>query len=158
MALARLKMLPLSKSAPLAICAFMILSVSSNKMGIKRSAMDIIMATSCTGTLNIFKGPIIFSIPSVRLFGVVVSVITDDPMISSVRRIAMEMAIFRPSCVMVSFQIVKSGVPCVRNRLNTTVIIISMTIVFIPFTMNLNGTFDSRITIPRNRAAITYPA
>mgnify|MGYP002981931322 CR=1 FL=1 len=48
MALARLKMFPLSKSAPLAICAFMILSVSSNKMGMKRSAMDIIMATSCT--------------------------------------------------------------------------------------------------------------
>ena len=156
--MARLKIFPLSKSAPRAICAFMILSVSSNKIGMKRRAMDIIMATSCTGTLNTFKGPIIFSIPSVRLFGVVVSVITEDPMIRSVSRMAMEIAIFNPSCVIVSFQIVKSGVPGVRKRLNTTVISISMTMVFIPFTMNLNGTFDRRITSPRNRAATRYPA
>ena len=158
MALARLKMLPLSKSAPLAICAFMILSVSSNNIGIKRSAMDIIMATSCTGTLNTFKGPIIFSIPSVKLFGVVVSVITEDPIISSVSRTAREMAIFSPSCVMVSFQIVNNGVPGVKKRLNTTVISMSITMVFIPFTMNLKGTFDRRITNPRKSAAITYPA
>ena len=69
----------------------------------------------------------------------------------------MEMAIFRPSCVMVSFQIVSNGVPGVRKRLNTTVISISITMVFIPFIMNLSGTLDSRITRPRNRAAITYP-
>ena len=40
----------LSKSAPLAICAFMILSVSSIRIGIKRSAIDIIMEISWTGT------------------------------------------------------------------------------------------------------------
>ena len=49
-ALALFIIFPVSKSAPLAICAFMILSVSSTRMGMKRRAMDMIMATSCTGT------------------------------------------------------------------------------------------------------------
>ena len=41
---------PFSKSAPRAICAFIILSVSSRRIGIKRRAIDIIIAISCTGT------------------------------------------------------------------------------------------------------------
>ena len=40
---------PDSKSAPLAICAFMILSVSSMRIGMNRRAIDIIIAISCTG-------------------------------------------------------------------------------------------------------------
>ena len=39
-----------SNEAPRAICAFIILSVSSLRIGMKRSAIDIIMAISCTGT------------------------------------------------------------------------------------------------------------
>ena len=72
--------LPVSKSAPLAIWAFMILSVSSTRMGINLRAMDIIMATSWIGTLNRFRKPRPFSRPSVSWFGVVVSVMTDEPM------------------------------------------------------------------------------
>ena len=56
---------PFSKSAPLAICAFMILSVSSRRIGIKRRAMDIIMAISCTGTRILFSGRSSLSRPSV---------------------------------------------------------------------------------------------
>ena len=74
-------MLPLSRSAPLAIWAFMILSVSSRRMGIKRRAMDIIMATSCTGTCILLRGCRRLSMPSVRALGVVVKVISDEPAI-----------------------------------------------------------------------------
>ena len=51
----RSKIFPLSKSTPLDICAFMILSNSSVKIGINRRAMDIIMAISCTGTCIFFR-------------------------------------------------------------------------------------------------------
>ena len=47
---------PLSKSAPRAFWASIILSTSSMRMGIKRRAMLIIMARSWTGTLMSFKG------------------------------------------------------------------------------------------------------
>ena len=72
MALARCIRLPLSKSAPLARWADMILSVSSIRVGIKRRAMDIIMASSCTGTLIFFSGPSRDSSPSVSRMGEVV--------------------------------------------------------------------------------------
>ena len=45
-ALARWKIFPVSKSAPRAFCADMILSVSSISVGMNRRAMDIIMASS----------------------------------------------------------------------------------------------------------------
>ena len=45
-ALAFWKMFPLSKSAPRAFCADMILSVSSISVGMNRRAMAIIMASS----------------------------------------------------------------------------------------------------------------
>ena len=48
-AFAREIRLPLSKSAPRAIWAFMILSVSSSRVGMKRRAMVIIMASSWAG-------------------------------------------------------------------------------------------------------------
>ena len=81
MLLARWMMFPLSRSAPRAIWAFMILSVSSRRMGMNRRAMDIIMATSWTGTWIFFRGSKSSSMPSVSAFGVVVKVIRDDPMI-----------------------------------------------------------------------------
>ena len=55
-AFALCRIFPDSKSAPLAICAFMILSVSSKRIGIKRRAIDIIIAISCTGTWIRFSG------------------------------------------------------------------------------------------------------
>ena len=70
---------PFSKSAPRAICAFMILSVSSRRIGIKRRAIDIIIAISCTGTWSLFSGRSRRSRPSVSWLGVVVSVIMEEP-------------------------------------------------------------------------------
>ena len=71
-ALARWNRLPDSKSAPRAFCADMILSVSSISVGMKRSAMDIIIASSCTGSLIFLRGLSRLSSPSVRRIGLVV--------------------------------------------------------------------------------------
>ena len=68
-ALARSMRFPLSKSAPRAFWADMILSVSSISVGMKRRAMDIIMASSWTGTRTLFRGPSRASMPSVRAMG-----------------------------------------------------------------------------------------
>ena len=70
--MARWVRLPVSISAPRAFCAFIILSVSSIRVGIKRSAMVIIIAISCTGTLIFFSGPISTSMASVSSIGEVV--------------------------------------------------------------------------------------
>src|SRR6056297_2789371 len=72
----RLTIFLLSKSAPRAICAFIIFSVSSIKVGIKRRAIVIIIAISCAGIgiliiLNIDNN---LSIPSVSAIGEVVNV------------------------------------------------------------------------------------
>ena len=71
-ALARCITPPLSKSAPLAFWADMILSVSSMRVGINRRAMVIIMASSCTGSLIFLRGDSSRSMPSVRAMGEVV--------------------------------------------------------------------------------------
>ena len=79
---------PVSKSAPRAFCAFIIRPVSSVKIGIKRSAMDIINASSCTGKRIYFKGFNKLSIPSVSDTGVVVNVSTDEARTSKNNRTA----------------------------------------------------------------------
>ena len=71
-ALARWKMLPDSKSAPRAFWADMILSVSSISVGMKRRAMDIIIASSWMGIFSFFSGDSRCSSASVRLMGLVV--------------------------------------------------------------------------------------
>ena len=71
-------MLPEVKSAPLAICAFIILSVSSSKVGIKRRAMVIIIANSWAGSPIFLKGLSSLSIPSVKAMGEVVKVNNDE--------------------------------------------------------------------------------
>ena len=65
---------PLSKSAPRAFWALMILSVSSSRVGTNRSAMVIIMAISCTGTFSFFSGRSSRSSASVNWVGLVVKV------------------------------------------------------------------------------------
>ena len=79
MAFARWSRLPVSKSAPRAVCAFMILSVSSRSVGMKRRAMVIIMAISCTGKCTAFRGLSSRSSASVSAMGEVVSVKSDVP-------------------------------------------------------------------------------
>ena len=71
-ALALSSRFPLSKSAPRAFWADMILSVSSIRVGINLRAMDIIMASSWTGTRKRFKPFKSCSKPSVKLMGLVV--------------------------------------------------------------------------------------
>ena len=95
-----------------------------------------------------------FSSPSVRLFGVVVRVISDDPIIRYVSLIVVYAEFTRPCFVMVSFQKLQIASPGVRKILNTMVIIIRTTIAFIPLTINLNGTFDITIAKTRNTVAI----
>ena len=66
---------------PRAICAFMILSVSSSRVGMKRRAMVIIMASSWAGKwMHLQAGISSCSMPSVRAMGEVVSVRSDVPM------------------------------------------------------------------------------
>ena len=64
--------LPFTKSAPLEDCAFMMRSVSSRSVGMKRSAIVIIMASSCAGTPIRLNGMRSASMPSVRTIGLVV--------------------------------------------------------------------------------------
>ncbi len=93
------------------------------------------------------------SIPSVKLFGVVVNVIIDEPRINNESLKAIISAILMPSTVMVTFQNDTTVVPVVNNKLQTTVIIRRKTMVFIPFTMNLKGTVESSTQIARNKIA-----
>ena len=71
-ALAFCTRLPVSKSAPRARWADMILSVSSMRVGMKRRAMDMIMASSWTGKRIFFSGESRCSSPPVRARGEVV--------------------------------------------------------------------------------------
>ena len=91
--------LPLSRSAPLDFCALLILLNSSKRVGINRSAIDIIIAISCTFIWKIFSGFIILSKPSVRSVGEVVKVRT--PLIStiSITLAATNTALFMPASV-----------------------------------------------------------
>ena len=123
----------------------------------KRRAMAIIMAISCTGTLMTFRKRSPFSSPSVRLLGVVVRVMMEAPMRSMHRRIAMVRAIRRPSLVIWSFQKETSTSPGVRNRLKPTVMMSRNRMLRMPFTIYRKGTWERPITSARNSAAATYP-
>ena len=93
------------------------------------------------------------SIPSVKLLGVVVNVIIDEPRINNESLSAIISAILMPSTVMVTFQNDTTVVPVVNNKLQTTVIIRRKTMVFMPLTMNLKGTVESLTQIARNKMA-----
>ena len=120
----------------------------------KRSAMDIIIAISCTGTFSTLSGPKSFSNPSVRLLGVVVSVITDEPMIRKISLTAIKAANLIPSLVIFSFQKETTTSPGVKNKLNTAAKIKRNKMDFIPLTINLKGTLESLMIISRNSPAI----
>ena len=72
MARMRCTRLPVSKAAPRAFWALIILSVSSMSVGMKRSAMVIIMASSCAGKPILCSGLAARSMPSVSSMGEVV--------------------------------------------------------------------------------------
>ena len=104
MFLARFIRLPDSKSAPRAICAFIILSASSISVGMKRSAIVIIMASSCAGKWILLSGISSRSSPSVSAIGVVVSVIRLVPTSSSTSLSVIYTLCFMASSVMLIIQ------------------------------------------------------
>ena len=154
-ALARFTRLPVSKSAPLAFWADIILSVSSIRVGMNRRAMHIIMLSSCTGIWSFFSGPISDSKPSVREMGEVVKVMRKVPVISIRILPIIKIARVRPSLVMVSFQMRISTVsPPVKNRFSTPVNTRIITRGFMPLTMDLGGMAETRISTRRNTSMI----
>ena len=121
-ALARAIRLPLSKSAPRAICAFMILSASSSSVGMKRSAMVIIIASSCEGKRSFDSGRIMRSRPSVSTTGDVVNVSIEVPITRNTRRSEKKTAFCSPSFVSFKKPQLKSTVsPVEKSRLMTNV-------------------------------------
>ncbi len=155
-AFARWRRLPLSKSAPRACCAFMILSVSSMRIGMKRSAIDIIIEISCTGTPTFFRAPSPFSRPSVSWFGVVVSVMSEEPSTRRIRRAPIMSAMWRPSRVIFRIQNCTSTSPGVRKRLKLTEIRSRITMLFRPRVIKRNGTLLILMRIARATAATPY--
>ena len=85
-----------SKSAPLDIWAFIILSVSSRSVGINLRAIVIIIASSWAGKPIFLSGPQAFSIPSVSSIGDVVSVKRDVATTNNVNLMAINIAVCRP--------------------------------------------------------------
>ena len=148
---------PDSKSAPLACCAFMILSVSSSRVGINLSAMDIIIAISCAGRPNRSNGLSSRSIPSVRRIGVVVSVRREDPIISRTSRIAMNTAVMTPSQVTFNGPIVQITLPSTikmfSKNVNSRIIIIGLR----PRMIKLSGTLETRTQTAITPAQIANP-
>ena len=94
---------PVSKDAPRAFCAIIILSISSIKEGINLKAILIIIATSWTGNFIHLRGVSRLSSPSVRFMGVVVSVIKEVESTRNNSLIAILEAKIRPCSVIVSF-------------------------------------------------------
>ena len=74
--------------------------VSSISVGMKRSAMDIIMEISWAGNLKRVSGFISDSMASVSAMGEVVSVSTWEQSTSRIRRTAMNTAVRTPPLVM----------------------------------------------------------
>ena len=87
-------------------------------------------------------------------FGVVVSVMIDEPSTRYIRRRPIKKARLRPSAVIFRNPSRKISRPSVRNRLKLTLISSRKTIAFSPFTMNLKGTFESLTTRVKNSVAI----
>ena len=114
--LSRRAMLPVVKSAPRACCAFMILSVSSRSVGTKRSAIVIIIASSCAGTPTRLSGESSASSASVSFSGLVVNVSSDESSRSSTRRRQMKKPCESPSQVRENSQTCAISSPGVVQR------------------------------------------
>ena len=159
MALARWRMLPVSKFAPRAFWAFMILSASSISVGMKRSAMDIIMAISWAGKWTTVSGRISDSRPSVSEMGEVVSVRSWDEITSRISRTAMKLAILRPPVVMVKIQKCTSTSPVFwKNRLRMNVNMMMKKIGFNPLNRNFRRTPVDSAVSSTNAAISANPA
>ena len=157
MALALFTGPPLSKSAPRACCAFIILLVSSSSIGINLNAIDTIIASSCTGTLNIFKNPKQLSIPLVSLFGVVVYVISDDPNTRNASLRPINNAANIPSFVTVNIHHSPITSPGVIRSVNIIINKRRNSIGRSPFNIYFGGMCASVVTVTRNAPASRNP-
>ena len=122
----------------------------------KRSAIDIIIEISCTGTPTFFRAPSPFSRPSVSWFGVVVSVMSEEPSTRRIRRAPIMSAMWRPSRVIFRIQNCTSTSPGVRKRLKLTEIRSRITMLFRPRVIKRNGTLLILMRIARATAATPY--
>ena len=86
-------------SIPLIFCDFMILSASSNNVGMNLNAIVIIIANSCAGTPITFNGDSNFSVASVNFNGVVVNVNSEDATIININRKLIRKPVFNPASV-----------------------------------------------------------
>jgi hypothetical protein len=119
--------------------------------------MVIIMANSWAGTPTPRKGDNRRSIPSVRLMGFVVRVSMEEPMIRSTNLSPMKKALYRPSFVTVKNQILANGSPLVINIFTVKVNRIMKKMGFSPLKINLRGTFEKKITRPRQKTTKANP-
>jgi len=143
---ARFTILPVSKLAPLAICAFIILSASSNKVGIKRRAIVIIIAISCTGKRMRFNGFSKVSMAAVKLIGDVVNVKTDEQTISIISLEPICNAHNKDSVLILIRQKETNTVsPGANNKFIIIVKDIIKSNARSPFKINFKGTFDNFI-------------
>ena len=101
-----------------------------------------------------FIKPNDFSKPSVRLFGVVVSVKSDEPIISNTKRIPINAALTRPSYVIFMKPNSKMTLPGVKNTLKNTLMNKITNILRSPLNIKPNGIFDIIITPTRIKAQI----
>ena len=148
-----MNILPLSKSAPLESCAFMILSSSSINIGINRNAIISIMAISDTGTFIFFKNPRLLSSPFARFIGLVVYVMTDEPIMRYTRRITTSTVVITLLSVMRSLCQLQSTRPSPLNTLNIAVNRINIHMTFSPLQMYVIGTLLTATYIQRNAVA-----
>ena len=151
-------MFPVSKSAPLAFWAFIILSVSSVNVGINLKAIVIIIANSCAISFPI--GLSSLSIPSVNSIGDVVRVNNEVPVIKNTNLKAINAAVLSPS----KYILIKpnsntnvSAVPFIINIFNAAVNIIKNKIGFNPLKINLTGILAFAIIAPKKEITKIYP-
>ena len=139
---------PCSKSAPLEVCALIILSVSSRSVGINLSAMLIIITKTETGTPIFLSGDRSDSIPLVKTVGVVLKVRSDVPIIRSVILTAILTASHTPPSVMEKMPFSKITLPSsTKNKLRSAVNITRKSIGFNPLNINLIGMCETLMTI-----------
>ena len=132
----------LSKSAPLDIWAFIILSVSSSKVGINLKAIVIIIASSWAGKPNFLSGAQAFSIPSVKDIGDVVRVNIDVPATNRISLKAIKIAVLIPfAYIFIKPRANKRSPPLIKKMFITKVKRIIHLSGFIPLAIYLIGIF-----------------
>ena len=125
----------------------------------KRSAMDIIIASSCAGKPMRAKGLNRLSRPSVSDMGEVVSVRSCVPVTSRIRRTAINSAFLMPCSVIVSGPQLHSTRPLPpRNRFSTNVNAMIIAMGFRPRTRKRSGIRDSHAHSSVNAAIARKPA